>query len=104
MKVVIIVKLIIIVILGQTLFFKFTGASESIYIFEKLGAEHYGRIASGIVELIASIAILIPRTALLGAFLAFGTMLGAIASHLFVLGIDVQNDGGTLFALALVYF
>lgn len=100
--VVIIGKLLIVIIVGQTLFFKFTGASESIYIFEQLGAEPYGRIGSGIVELLASILILIPRTTLLGALLAFATMLGAIASHLFVLGINVQNDGGTLFVLALV--
>jgi uncharacterized membrane protein YphA (DoxX/SURF4 family) len=100
--VVIIGKLLIVVIVGQTLFFKFTGASESIYIFEQLGAEPYGRIGSGIVELLASILILIPRTTLLGAILALGTMLGAIASHLFVLGIEVQNDGGTLFFLALI--
>lgn len=100
--VVIIGKLLMVVIVGQTLFFKFTGASESIYIFEQLGAEPYGRIGSGIVELLASILILIPRITLLGALLAFATMLGAIASHLFVLGIEVQNDGGTLFFLALI--
>lgn len=96
------VKLVVVVILVQTLFFKFTGAEESIYIFSKLGIEPFGRIGSGIVELIASILILIPRTTLLGALVALGTMLGAIASHLFVLGIEVQNDGGTLFTLAVI--
>ncbi|MFZ4679138.1 MAG: DoxX family protein [Flavobacterium sp.] len=97
-----IIKLTAAVILLQTLFFKFSGANESIYIFETLGIEPYGRIGSGIVELIASILILIPRTTLLGALLGMGTMLGAIFSHLFVLGIVVQNDGGTLFALAVI--
>lgn len=97
-----IVKLIAVVILVQTLFFKFSGAEESIYIFTKLGVEPYGRIGSGIVELVASILILIPRTTLLGALLGFGTMLGAIFSHLFVLGISVKNDGGELFALAII--
>lgn len=97
-----IVKLIAVVILVQTLFFKFTGAEESVYIFQTLGIEPYGRIGSGIVELIASILILIPRTTLLGALLGFGTMLGAIFSHIFVLGIEVKNDGGTLFALAII--
>jgi len=89
-------------ILFQTLYFKFTGASESIYIFKQLGVEPYGRIGSGIVELIASIFLLVPRTIYIGAFLGFGTMFGAIFSHIFVLGIEVQNDGGTLFALALI--
>lgn len=97
-----IIRLVAVVILVQTLYFKFTGAEESIYIFTKLGIEPYGRIGSGIVELVASILILIPRTTIIGAILGFGTMFGAIFSHIFVLGIEVQNDGGTLFALAIV--
>jgi len=99
-----IVKLIAVIILVQTLFFKFTGAEESVYIFTKMGAEPLGRISSGIVELIASILILIPRTTLLGALMALGTITGAIFSHLFVLGIVVKDDGGTLFALAIITF
>lgn len=97
-----IIKLIAVIILVQTLFFKFTAAEESVYIFAKLGIEPFGRIGSGIVELIASILILIPRTTLVGALLAAGTMMGALVSHLFVLGIEVQNDGGTLFTLAII--
>lgn len=99
-----IVKLVAVIILLQTLFFKFTGAEESVYIFTKLGIEPYGRIGSGIVELIASILILIPRTTLVGALLGLGTMLGAIFSHLFVLGIEVKNDAGELFTLAIIVF
>ena len=97
-----IIKLIAVIILVQTLYFKFTGAEESVYIFTKLGIEPFGRIGSGIVELIASIFILIPRTTLLGALLGAGTMLGAIFSHLFVLGIIVKNDKGELFVLAII--
>ena len=97
-----IVKLVAVVILLQTLFFKFTAAQESVYIFQTLGIEPFGRIGSGIVELIASVLILIPRTTLLGALLGLSTMLGAIFSHIFVLGIEVQNDGGTLFILAII--
>ena len=99
-----IIKLIAVVILVQTLYFKFTGAEESVYIFSTLGAEPYGRIGSGVIELIASLLILIPRTTLLGALLGFGTMLGAIVSHLLILGIEVKNDGGTLFILAIITF
>ncbi|WP_298220598.1 DoxX family protein [Flavobacterium sp.] len=98
------IKLTAVIILVQTLYFKFTGAEESVYIFSTLGAEPFGRIGSGIVELIASILILIPRTTLLGALLGLGTMFGAIASHLFILGIEVKNDGGTLFILAVITF
>ena len=97
-----IVKLVAVIILLQTLYFKFTAAPESIFIFSTLGIEPFGRIGSGIVELIASILILIPRTTLLGAVLGFATMLGAIFSHIFVLGIEIQNDGGTLFVLAVI--
>ena len=97
-----IVKLTAVIILLQTLYFKFTAAEESVYIFQTLGIEPFGRIGSGVVELIASILILIPRTTLLGALLGLGTMVGAIFSHIFVLGIEVQNDGGTLFILAVV--
>jgi uncharacterized membrane protein YphA (DoxX/SURF4 family) len=89
------------VILLQTLFFKFTAAPESIYIFTKVGLEPYGRIGSGVVELIAAILILIPATSWLGAGLALAVMFGAIFSHLTVLGIQVMGDGGLLFGLAL---
>lgn len=99
-----IVKLTAVIILLQTLYFKFTGAEESVYIFSTLGAEPFGRIGSGIVELIASILILIPRTTILGAVMGLGTMTGAILSHLFILGIEVKNDGGTLFILAIITF
>lgn len=89
------------VILLQTLFFKFTGAPESVYIFTTVGMEPVGRIGSGIVELIAAVLLLWPSKAWIGAVLASSTMVGAIASHLFLLGIEVMGDGGELFALAV---
>ena len=89
------------VILLQTLFFKFSAAPESVYIFTKVGLEPWGRIGSGVAELIAAILILVPRTTWLGAGLALGVMAGAILSHLTVLGIVVMDDGGLLFGLAL---
>jgi uncharacterized membrane protein YphA (DoxX/SURF4 family) len=91
-------------ILLQTLFFKFTGAPESIYIFETVGMEPWGRYGSGIVELIAAILLLIPSKAWMGALLGLGTISGAIFFHLTVLGIEVQGDGGTLFYLAITVF
>lgn len=91
-------------ILFQTLFFKFTGAEESKYIFRTLGAEPVGRFGSGIVELVAVVLLLIPRTAHLGALLALAVISGALLSHLTKLGIVVKNDGGFLFALAVTVF
>jgi uncharacterized membrane protein YphA (DoxX/SURF4 family) len=89
-------------ILIQTLFFKLTGAEESVYIFETLGMEPWGRIGSALVELCASVLLLIPRTTVIGAALAAVTMVGAIASHITRLGIEVQGDGGLLFGLAWI--
>jgi hypothetical protein len=91
-------------ILLQTLYFKFTGAEESVYIFSKLGMEPVGRIGAGIAELIVSILLLYPKTAWLGALGGVGILAGAILSHLFVLGISVKDDGGLLFFLALIAF
>lgn len=98
------VRVIVAAILLQTLYFKFTGAPESIYIFEKVGMEPWGRIGSGIVELIAALLILIPKTTWMGALMALGTICGAIFFHLTVLGIEVQEDGGLLFSLACAVF
>ena len=100
----IILKLVVAVILLQTLYFKFTGAPESKYIFETVGMEPWGRIGSGIVELFAAILILIPRTTWLGAVLALGSVAGAIFFHLTKLGIEVMEDRGLLFFLACIVF
>lgn len=97
-------KIVVAVILLQTLFFKFTGNPESVYIFSKLGAEPYGRIGSGIIELIASVLLFVDKTKFYAALTTMGIMFGAIVSHLFVLGIEVHHDGGTLFFLALITF
>jgi uncharacterized membrane protein YphA (DoxX/SURF4 family) len=89
----------------QSLFFKFSGAEESVYIFSTLGMEPWGRIGTGVAELIASILLLLPRFTLWGALMGAGVMSGAIFSHLFTkLGIVVQNDGGQLFVYALIVF
>jgi hypothetical protein len=100
-------RIIVAVLLFQTLFFKFTGAEESKYIFSTVlnpEFEAYGRIGSGIIELIAVILLLIPSTASMGALLALGTITGAIMSHLAILGIVVKDDGGLLFSLAITIF
>ena len=94
------------VILLQTLFFKFTGARESVYIFSTLGMEPWGRIGSGVAELIAAALLLMPSTVAYGAVLSLGVISGAIFFHLTKLGIALTavDDHGELFALALVVF
>jgi putative oxidoreductase len=111
-------RIVAAIILLQTLFFKFTAAPESVYIFTKLGAfvhayipfasisavELSGRIGSGIMELIAAALLLTPRFVWAGAILAMAATGGAIVSHLTFLGIEVQGDKGLLFLLAIAVF
>ncbi len=97
-------RIVIAVIFLQTLYFKFTAHPDSVYIFSQLGAEPYGRIGLGIAELITAFLILLPRTKIIGLFLSFGIICGAIFSHLLVIGTNIAGDSGGLFALALVIF
>lgn len=97
-----ILKLLAAAIMLHTLYFKFTASEESVYIFSALGMEPWGRIGTGIMELIASVLILIPKTTTIGVFLAIGLMSGAIFFHITKLGYEVQNDGGLLFIYALL--
>ena len=90
------------IIMMQTLYFKFTGSEESVFIFTTVGMEPLGRIGVGVLELIASILILIPATVWAGSILAFGLMIGALGMHLTLLGIEVKGDGGQLFIYALI--
>ncbi len=96
-----VLRLIVAVILLQTLYYKFGAHEDSVYIFTTLGFEPYGRIGIGVMELIVSILILIKKTSWAGALLTVGLMAGAIFSHLTQLGIEVKGDGGQLFYMAI---
>ncbi|MBL7877800.1 MAG: DoxX family protein [Cyclobacteriaceae bacterium] len=95
-------RLVAAIIMLQTLYFKFSGSEESVYIFSMIGMEPWGRIGVGVFELIASVLLLIPSGVWLGAILAIGLMVGAIGMHLTILGIEVMDDGGQLFIYAVV--
>lgn len=97
-----IARLIAAFIMMQTLYFKFTASEESVFIFTEVGMEPWGRIGVGVLELVASVLLLIPATVWAGAMLAFGLMAGAIVMHLTLLGIEVKGDGGQLFIYALI--
>lgn len=97
-----ILRLTVAIILLQTLYFKFTAHPDSVHIFSALGVEPWGRIGTGIIELITAILILLPKTKIIGMVTSFGIILGAVLSHMLVLGINVSNDGGGLFTLAIV--
>jgi uncharacterized membrane protein YphA (DoxX/SURF4 family) len=95
-------RIIVAFILIQTLRFKFTAHPDSVYIFEKVGLEPIGRIGIGILELIAGVMLLIPKTIWVGATLTIGIISGAIIMHLTQIGIEVNNDGGVLFITAII--
>jgi uncharacterized membrane protein YphA (DoxX/SURF4 family) len=99
-----VLRLVAAIILLQTLFFKFSASPESVYIFSRVGMEPWGRIGSGVVELIAALLLLIPATTAFGALLGVGVMSGALFFHLTKLGIAVQGDHGQLFIYALLVF
>ncbi|NND11828.1 MAG: DoxX family membrane protein [Flavobacteriaceae bacterium] len=103
-KILLALRIIVALILIQTLRFKFTGHPDSIYIFEQVGLEPYGRVAIGVLELISGILLLIPRTVWFGALLTMGIIGGAIFMHLTKLGIEVRSDSGILFYTALLTF
>jgi hypothetical protein len=97
-----VLRLTVAVILAQTLYFKFTAHPDSVHIFSALGVEPWGRIGLGIVELITAILILFPKTKIIGMATSLGIIVGAVFSHILVLGINVSNDGGGLFTLAII--
>ena len=103
-KIILVLRVIVAIILLQTLYFKFSAHPDSIHIFETVGMEPWGRIGTGIVELIAGILLLIPRTSWIGAGMAFGVISVAVVMHLTLLGIEVNSDGGQLFYMALFVF
>lgn len=99
-----VLRLVVAIILLQTLYYKFTAHPDSVFIFSKLGVEPWGRIGLGIVELITAFLILIPRTKFVGMALSFFIIIGAVFSHVLVIGLNIHGDGGGLFTLALIIF
>jgi uncharacterized membrane protein YphA (DoxX/SURF4 family) len=98
-----ILRLVPAIILLQTLYFKFTAHPESVKLFTEIGMEPYGRIGTGILELIASILILIPRFTGYGAILGLIMMTGALYFHLTKIGIYFNGDP-LLFIYAVITF
>lgn len=98
-----ILRLLAAVIMLQTLYFKFTGHPQSVKLFSELGMEPWGRIGTGVIELIASVLILIPATIGPGAVLGLLTMSGALYFHITKIGIRFDGDYG-LFTYAVICF
>ena len=103
-RIILVFRIVVALILIQTLRFKFTAHPDSVYIFETIGLEPYGRISIGLLELIASVLLLIPKTIWIGALLTIALMGGAITFHLTKLGIVIKEDSGILFYTAILTF
>jgi len=97
-------RIVVAIILVQTLRYKFTAHPDSVYIFTSVGLEPYGRIGIGVLELISAILILIPKTVWLGSLISLGIISGAILIHLTGLGIEINGDGGILFYMGIIVF
>lgn len=95
------IKLIISIIFLQTLWFKFSSHEDSVYIFNKMHLEPFGRYILGVIELIFSLLLLVKRYSFYSAIILFIIILGAIFSHIFILGIEINNDSGSLFYTAI---
>ena len=91
-------------IMIETLFFKFTGSKESVYIFQKMGTEPWMRWIQGIWELLASLCLLTPPLRWMGGILTTGAMSAAILSHMTWLGYSILGDHGLLFCMAITTF
>lgn len=98
-------RIVIALILLQTLAYKFTAHPESVALFSQLGMEPQGRIGIGIIELIASILLLWNKPVIIsmGAVLSLGLMSGALFFHFTQLGIAV-NGSYVLFILGSIAF
>jgi hypothetical protein len=103
-----VLSLYIAIVFVQSLFFKWTGSEESIFIFSTLRDwsgialfEPFGRYFIGLSELVASVLLFVRPTRIWGAGMALVIITGAIVFHLFTpLGVEIKGDGGLLFALA----
>lgn len=95
-----IAQIIAVVIMGQSLFYKFTAHEESVAIFTDINMEPYGRILIGVLEVFACLLLLKRSSAHYGALLGFGIMGGAVIGHFTQIGFEGAR--GQLGAMAFL--
>jgi putative oxidoreductase len=64
---------------------KLSGAPDMVALFQTIGVGQWFRYLTGLLELVGAVSLFVPRTRFLGALLLAAVMLGAVATHLFVL-------------------
>ncbi|WP_425389463.1 DoxX family protein [Ekhidna sp.] len=97
----IIPRLIVAIILAQTLPFKFSGSEESVWIFEQIGWEPWGRYLIASIETVSTI-FLLTNYYIIGAIISLSIISAANFLHFTKLGFIVNDDGGTLFILSII--
>jgi putative oxidoreductase len=77
-------------------FLKLSGNEQMVGLFAAIGLGQWFRYLTGTLEVAGAILLLIPRTSGLGALMLVGVMIGAVMTHLFVVG------GSPLMAIILL--
>ena len=94
-------RILVVFIIGQTLPFKYSGHPDSVWIFEQLGWEPWGRYLIALLET-SSIILLLTRWYILGAIMSLSLISAANFMHFTRLGFDVNGDEGYLFQMSIV--
>jgi putative oxidoreductase len=77
-------------------FLKLSGNAQLVGLFEAIGLGQWFRYLTGTLEVAGAILLLIPRTSGLGALMLAGVMVGAVVTHVFIVG------GSPLMAIILL--
>lgn len=84
---------------------KLAGVEQMVQLFDTIGLGQWFRYVTGITEVTGALLILIPATTAFGAILTVGTMVGAIITHLFLIGGNPAMPIGLLVgSLFILYF
>ena len=65
---------------------KLAGVAQFVAMFDEIGFGQWFRLLTGAIEVTGGVLIIVPRTAVLGALLLACVMIGAVITHLAVIG------------------
>lgn len=65
---------------------KLAGVPQMVQVFDAIGAGQWFRYLTGTVEILGAVLLVVPATGFAGGLLLLATMLGAIATHLLLIG------------------
>ena len=65
---------------------KLTGAPQLVALFDAIGIGEWLRYVTGSIEVVSAVALVVPGWSAFGALLLIPTMVGAVFTHLFIVG------------------